>query len=200
MKNKFLLWFWILFPLLAFSQGENDNWYFGNQAAINFSGTTPVALTNSQMIANEGCGTVSDSNGDLLFYTNGMYNWNREHQTMPNSLIGTSINLTSQQLMIVKDTSDINRYYVFNTATFSLPTTYISYTIVDMSLGALGTNGLPLVEVLITHKNIQVLYDNNNILTLCEILTTHKNTQVLDYNNKLINIEAITDIKLADSE
>lgn len=161
-----------------FSQGENDNWYFGNQAAINFSGTTPVVLNNSQMIANEGCGTVSDSNGDLLFYTNGMYIWNRDHQIMPNSLIGTSVNLTSQQLMIVKDPSNINRYYVFNTATMSLPSTYISYTIVDMSLGLLGSNGLPLGEVLTTHKNIQVLDENNNP----------------------INTEAITAVKHADGE
>ncbi|WP_190304057.1 hypothetical protein [Paenimyroides baculatum] len=49
MKNKFLLWFWILFPLLAFSQGENDNWYFGNKAAVNFLTATPTVLTNSQI-------------------------------------------------------------------------------------------------------------------------------------------------------
>lgn len=178
MKNKFLLWFWILFPLLVFSQGENDNWYFGNQAAVNFTGTTPVVLNNSQMIADEGCGTVSDSNGNLLFYTNGMYIWNREHQIMPNSLIGISATLSSQQLMIVKDPSNINRYYVFNTATINLPSTYISYTIVDMSLGSLGTDGFPLGEVLTTHKNIQVLDDNNNP----------------------INTEAITAVKHADGE
>jgi len=68
MKNKFLIWFWILFPLLAFSQGENDNWYFGDKAAVNFAGAIPVALTNSAMGAPEACGSVSDATLRAIYF------------------------------------------------------------------------------------------------------------------------------------
>jgi hypothetical protein len=45
MKNKVLLLLLISWGMnMIFSQGENDNWYFGNKAAVNFSGSTPVSL------------------------------------------------------------------------------------------------------------------------------------------------------------
>lgn len=156
--KKILLLFLISFThIILFGQGENDNWYFGVKAGVNFSTSTPLTLNNSQMIANESCGTASDVNGNLLFYTDSRTIWNRQHQPMQNGtgLLGNS---SAQQLIIVKNPANTNQYYVFITATAdnALSTSNrISYSIVDMSLGPI-LNGQPLGAVVQNLKNIAV--------------------------------------------
>src|ERR1044072_8026735 len=76
----------LLLPFVAHSQHETDNWYFGENAAISFANGAPVALTNSNMSIQEGVTSVSDQNGQLLFYCDGMLVWNRQHQVMPNGI------------------------------------------------------------------------------------------------------------------
>ena len=76
----------LLLPFVAQSQHEADNWYFGDSAAVSFAGSSPVALTNSNMSIQEGVTSVSDQNGQLLFYCDGMSVWNRQHQVMPNGM------------------------------------------------------------------------------------------------------------------
>ncbi|TXI67741.1 MAG: hypothetical protein E6Q46_02540 [Flavobacterium sp.] len=70
--------------MASFAQGEANIWYFGNKAGISFNSGVPVPLLDGQMQADEGCATLSDANGNLLFYTNGITVWNRNHQIMPN--------------------------------------------------------------------------------------------------------------------
>lgn len=140
------------------AQGENDNWYFGKKAALNFSNiTTPIALNNSQMESYEACGTASDASGNLLFYCNSQTIWNRQHQPMLN---GTGLlgHPSAQQLAIVKNPANANQYYVFiATSNNGNINAYnkIVYSIVDMSLGPLA-NGTPLGDVLPNFKNIPV--------------------------------------------
>lgn len=157
-KKIFLVFIVCLYATLC-AQGENDNWYFGNFAAVNFSTTTPATLNNSQLSAFEACGTASDENGKLLFYMNSETIFNREHQPMQN---GTGLlgNHSAQQLSIIKNPANRNQYFVFVTAGGGQidvsPTNKISYSIVDMSLGPIGTNGQPLGAVLRSFKNIPV--------------------------------------------
>ena len=69
----------------GFSQPQRFyNWYFGNRAGVNFSSGAPVALTNGQIVTTEGCATISDATGNLLFYTDGVSVWNRNHAVMAN--------------------------------------------------------------------------------------------------------------------
>ncbi len=162
--RRFYITFLLQLPLLLFSQGENNNWYFGKLGAVNFSTPTPVVVNTSQMGGtqniSEACGTVSDSNGKLLFYTDGLNVWNRNNQIMDNGagLSGTS---TTQQLVIVKSLSKPNQYYIFIGGQSNLGT-YIKYSIVDMSLGGLDSLGYPLGKVLDTDKNILVTDSNGN--------------------------------------
>src|ERR1051326_8915476 len=60
------------------------NWYFGQKAGLDFNSGTPVPVLGSSMWATEGCTSISDSNGNLLFYTYGDTVWNKNHQPMPN--------------------------------------------------------------------------------------------------------------------
>lgn len=82
----------LILTITSYGQKEANNWYFGNKAGLDFSNGTAVVLENSQMTGRKGCASLSDENGNLLFYTNGSSVWNRNHTIMPNgtSLTGTS--------------------------------------------------------------------------------------------------------------
>lgn len=90
--NKLAVLILLILTTTCYGQKEANNWYFGNKAALDFSNGTAVARENSQMPARKGSASLSDENGNLLFYTNGSSVWNRNHTIMPNgtSLTGTS--------------------------------------------------------------------------------------------------------------
>lgn len=162
--KKFFLTISLCMFFLGYSQGENDNWNFGKLASVNFSGPTPVVVNTSQMGGGqypaEAAGTASDSNGKLLFYTNGVTIWNRNNQVMDNGS-GMSGTDTTQQLVIVKSLSNPNQYYVFMGGQFNYGT-FLRYSIVDMSLGGLDSSGVPLGRVLDNSKNILVTDNAGN--------------------------------------
>jgi len=115
-----------------------NNWYFGRHAALSFtpSGATPVprVLTNSQMDADEGTAAISDENGDLLFYTNGVTIYNKTHTVMLNgdNLQG---NISSAQIMIAPMPGNDSIFYIFTTDALEndLANGY-RYSIVNMRL------------------------------------------------------------------
>ena len=66
----------------VFAQDINrtNNWIFGVENSLHFSSTGGVTSnSNSSITASEATASISDKNGDLLFYTDGMYVWNRNH-------------------------------------------------------------------------------------------------------------------------
>lgn len=121
MKDKqryFLLFSLIIFPILTFSQGEANNWYFGNNAGISFNTSPPAVLNDGQLSTNEGCSSISNANGDLLFYTDGRTIWNANHQIMSNAdyFGGTGLNgdpSSTSSGLIVPHPTDEDLYFVF---------------------------------------------------------------------------------------
>ena len=108
----------ILCPLLNFSQGEANNWYFGTNAGITFNTSPPSAVNDGQLATNEGCSSISDASGNLLFYTDGRTIWDRDHNIMPNAdyFNGTGLNgdpSSTSSGLIVPDPSGNDLYYVF---------------------------------------------------------------------------------------
>ncbi len=119
------------------AQGKEANiWYFGWGAGIDFNqGTPPTALTNSQMYIMtsdiSGSASISDSTGNLLFYSDGVHIWNKEHQYMQNGQwIGHN---STQGAMIVPMQGNNHLYYFFNYALNS-PGYDFQYSIIDMNL------------------------------------------------------------------
>lgn len=137
--KKILLSIILLFTSLAFSQQEASVWYFGFNAGIKFDAAGNVtALIDGQLESLEGCASISDSNGNLLFYTEGITLWNKNHQVMPNGsgLMGNWS--TSQSATIVPLPGSSTLYYVFTLDAEAHPNGF-RYSIVDMSLnGGLG--------------------------------------------------------------
>ncbi len=97
----------------TFAQKEDNIWYFGRNAGIDFSTGSPAVLTNGALNTSEGAATICDKNGNLLFYTDGQRVWNRNHSQMPNGtgLAGHSSGTSSA--LIVPRPGNPNRYYIF---------------------------------------------------------------------------------------
>ncbi|MEW6467848.1 MAG: PKD domain-containing protein [Bacteroidota bacterium] len=119
----------------SFGQGQATWWYFGNNAGCAFTSSPPVPATGGQVNTIEGSATISDANGNLLFYTDGQRVWNRNHIQMPNGF-GLMGNASSTQSgVIVKRPGSNNIYYVF-TADAQVGPGGIRYSEVDMNLQA----------------------------------------------------------------
>lgn len=149
MTKKLLALSLIFISQFSFSQNKRANvWYFGSQAGIDFNSGSAVALNNSAMSATEGCATMCDTSGALMFYTNGFMVWDRNHMQMPNGtgLLGGSS--SSQSSLIIPDPGNMNQYYIFTTA--SDASGGLTYSMVDMTLnsgnGDVTTLNTPLVN------------------------------------------------------
>ena len=134
MKKNFYL-FIILFSLNFFAQKEANIWYFGDKAGIDFNSGSPVALLDGALNTLEGCASISDSNGNLQFYTDGSTIWTKDHSVMSNGT-GLNGNFSSTQSAIIipkPDASDI--YYVF-TVDFQGEPNGLQYSEIDMTLNS----------------------------------------------------------------
>ncbi len=138
--KKWVIFFLSIFSFFsAYSQGQADNWYFGNYVGLKFNSNGSVSLlTDGQMIVAEGCSTISDCSGALLFYTDGETVWNKNHQIMVNGTDLFGRDTSTQAATIIKKPGSQHIYYIFTT---SIQTSMgnARYSEVDMSLqGGLG--------------------------------------------------------------
>lgn len=116
----------------AYGQGETNRWYFGNKAGLDFSAGNPVPVFDGQLNAVEGSTSISDAQGNLLFYTNGMTVWNKFHVTMPNGAGLFGDFSSAQAAVIVKKPGTENIYYIFTTNPFETDGGF-RYSIVDVT-------------------------------------------------------------------
>ena len=119
----------IFLTSFCFSQNQNNIWYFGNKAGLNFNTTPPSSLNDGVFSHTEGVSSVCDVNGDLLFFTNGIYVWNTSRELMPNGS-GLAGHNSSSQILIVPKPGDCNIYYIFTTPSQSHGNS--TYSVVDM--------------------------------------------------------------------
>jgi len=136
----------LLFTLLflsafsVFAQKEASNWYFGDNAGINFNVDTGVVstLNDGALSTVEGCTTISDVDGNLQLYTDGSTLYNANHQVMPNGFGLLGDESSSQSALVVPKPGDSTIYYVFTVGS-NQNQTGLNYSEVDMTLdGGLG--------------------------------------------------------------
>ncbi|WP_428667315.1 PKD domain-containing protein [Runella sp.] len=118
------------------SNQEGAKWYFGNNAGLDFSGGSPQALTNGQLSTPEGSSSISNSKGQLLFYTDGVKIYNKDGAVMPSkdtTALAGSPNSTQSALIVPKPTCRGCEYlyYVFTTSEINGQKKF-SYSLVDM--------------------------------------------------------------------
>lgn len=117
---------------LAAQAQRSANWFFGDHAGIRFTASGVADLPGSALKTEEGCATISDTAGNLLFYTDGSTVYNRNHVIMTGGT-GLMGNISSSQSsIIVPMPGSDSLYYIFTAAVPSFTARYY-YNIVDMS-------------------------------------------------------------------
>ncbi len=127
----------LLNTMILFAQKEASIWYFGENAGLDFRSGTPVALTDGRLSTQEGCATICDRKGNLLFYTDGITVWTKNHSIMTN---GTGLYggySSTNSAVIVPKPGDEDLYYIF-TISERIDNFGLNYSIVDIS----ANNGL----------------------------------------------------------
>lgn len=170
LRQILILYLLILSYHNAASQNSESNWYFGYYAGLNFSSGNPVAHNLNALTTDEGCSSISDEAGNLLFYTNGVDVYNSNHQQMSNGGGLDGHISASQSALIVKDPGDSLQYYIFTVGAqvgthggFS----GLAWSKVDMNAsGGLGS---------VTSKNTHLLDS-----------TSEKLTAVMHHNGKYV--------------
>ncbi len=141
-----------LLPFLGLSQGEWNQWRFGNHAGMDFNYSPPISVSGS-VNGYVDAVSVSDSLGNLLFYSDGGSVWNRNNQLMPNGSGLFAYTYCDQSLYSVKSLINPDHYFLFYIPNYGYSPFVnqgLYYSIIDMTLN----NGLG--DVVIGMKNIPV--------------------------------------------
>ncbi|MEP7218736.1 MAG: hypothetical protein ABI876_07450, partial [Bacteroidota bacterium] len=128
----------LLLPPALRAQKQNNIWYFGYGAGIDFNGKVPVSIAGGLINTYEGCASVADHRtGRLLFYTDGVTVWDRNHIAMSIGQPLLGHNSSTQSALIVPMPGDSMKYYVFTTdAIDNNLKNGLRYSIVDMRLNS----------------------------------------------------------------
>jgi len=162
----FILTLGLLLSNQLLAQKESAYWYFGERAGLNFNTEPPTPLTNGQLNSREGCAAISDTNGSLLFYTDGISVWDRNHTEMPNGYALLGDKSSTQSAIIIPNPVRRGLYYIFTVdepgklqADAGDTIEGINYSEVDMTLN--GGYG----DVITGKKNIHLItYDTNDAI------------------------------------
>lgn len=174
MKLKYSLYAILLLSSInVFAQKEANNcFFFGDKAGLTWNttrsflalavaGTTGgnIILTElptvipSNIVTDEGCFTLSDDNGKILFYSDGERVWDRTNIIMPNGN-GLKGNYSSAQSGIILPYPGQQNKYIavsINAGPASVPP---YYSVIDMTLPGNGTMSNPLGNAVLSQKNI----------------------------------------------
>ncbi len=190
LKTKIIIVVFVFFwPLFIFGQKENSYWYFGSNAGVHFTNGAVTAKTGGSLNSNEGCATISDTAGNLLFYTDGTYVYNKIHKQMTNGN-GLKGNASStQSAMIVRKPNSMDIYYVITVNGISgNPNFGAFYSIIDMKLD----NGKG--DVVFTKKNISLQATTDEKITAVLHANGHDIWIIIpERNPRIINTYLLSD-------
>ncbi len=130
-----LLFIFFFLPSSSYSQGQTNIWYFGAFCGIDFNSGAPVTISGP-INTLEGCASMCDSNGVLLFSTDGVNVFNSNNVVMASGLFGNSS--STQSAIITPFPGSLTKYYIFTVDAFG-GSHGLNFSIVDMTLnGGLG--------------------------------------------------------------
>lgn len=112
---------------------EGNIWYFGEKAGVSFASGIAEPLQDGLLFTDEGCATIANAQGELLFYTDGSSVWDKTHQLMPNgSKLNGNASSTSSAVAIPAPNKP-GLYYLF-TVDATAGDKGFCYSVVDMRL------------------------------------------------------------------
>ena len=99
----------LLFSGSLSAQNIDQNWIFGFGGGYDWNNMQ--IITNSQMASYEGCASISDAGGNLIFYTDGINAWDANH-----NLVTTGFDMmgdpSSTQSGVIIPKPGTNDYYI----------------------------------------------------------------------------------------
>jgi gliding motility-associated-like protein len=176
--KKLAFIFIMLVAVFGWSQNQANWWFFGTNAGIDFNSGSPLPNDIGQLDTIEGCSAISDACGSLLFYTDGITVWNRNHNIMPNgdSLFGDPSSTQSALIIPLFNSPDL--YYIFTISIFNSTSgstrTGMYYSVVDMNLNA-GAG-----DVIVNQKNIELLPNSTEKL-FAAVAANGQDTWIVTY-------------------
>jgi len=157
-----LLFIVLLCTSFAYGQREAANWYFGANAGLTFNTGEPIPLLDGVINTTEGCESISDAEGNLLFYTDGVFVWNRNNELMPNGFDLLGSPSATQSALVVPKPGSPSIYYIFTSDAANFYESGgagngFNYSIVDMN----AASGLGDV----TSKNNNLITNSSEKIT-----------------------------------
>jgi hypothetical protein len=149
---------------------EYFNWYFGGLAAITFNtpNLEPISIGQSKMMQLEGSASISDKNGNLLFYTDGVNVWDRINNQMPEGRKLGGHSSSTQTALILRQPDSKNLYYIFTVGKgpyLEITKQEFNYSIVDLEAnlgyGDVIEKNTLLHNLPVTEKLTAILHSNN---------------------------------------
>ncbi|PXV68927.1 hypothetical protein CLV62_101193 [Dysgonomonas alginatilytica] len=145
------------------AQKEQNNWFFGYNAGLTWNTTRsftatgmlgaanttltgiPTVVTDSKMTTYEGCFSLSDANGNLLFFSDGITIWDKTKGPMLDGGTLTGNPSSAQSGVILPYPGSLTRYVAITLG--SRDANNLSYTIVNMSLGTAGRGAVEVSPI-----------------------------------------------------
>jgi len=137
-----VIFYFLLCSIESYSQPNKRTnfWYFSDSIALDFNSGAPVESTPCH-IDGQGWGatsTMCDTNGNLLFYSEGDSVYNKNHQSSANSMGPAIYHQGAQSTISLPIPGSDSLFYIFTARMHRFPDDPLRYYIVDMSLN----NGL----------------------------------------------------------
>ena len=143
---------------------QSNNWCLNTNFGIEFSSGYPSSFQGVAMNALEGSATISDTDGQLLFYAGDTQIWNKNHEPLLNgdNIIGSSS--STQHGIFIQKPGNPNIYYFFNVNKFDT-TTGLLYSEIDTTfdggLGGVTSNKNIVLDADIAGEKITAVYHSD---------------------------------------
>lgn len=130
----------LLLPLFCTAQNRGNIWCFGDSAGIDFNNLNNPVPISTGLRTRGSCASISDTSGNLLFYTNDRTNtagnyttlvYNNQHSIMPNgdSIVGEG---WYNEIIILPMPENDSLYYLFVIST-ALGPKGLYYSVINMN-------------------------------------------------------------------
>lgn len=163
MKTTMLFIGLLLTSILYSQPPEYSAQLIGANGYLKFPGA--INTPGSQLNTSEGCASICDATGNLLFYSDGVKVWDRNHNQMPNGFGLLGNGSSSQSCLIIKQPQNANLYYIFTVTQDNAAISMLRYNIVNINtnggFGDVIAKNIPLGVT--TTEKIGYTYHCNNV-------------------------------------
>ncbi len=191
MKQFFLFVLLSLVGLSVSAQIKRSNfWPIGLYVALDFSSGSPTVVSSLNQCT-EAASSISDTLGNLLFYSDGVNVFNSTHAIMPNGANIGGCASSSQGALIVPMPQSPNLYYLFLNTCYEYSFSQgARYAIIDMSLNS-GLGDVVAPSQLIANgyaEEMAATYHSNN----CDVWIVFHERTTANYMAYLLTDTGLT--------